>query len=235
MMVAAAVLAAVLAATSGWLLQPLRARAVRRLFVPSASRGSGGGIPVAVAIAGVSVWAVVGGVLGLVAAVGVAWWVSQWLRSKPAAELLARQRQRGAGLPVAVDLLAACLSSGASTSRTLQVVCRCVEPSVQHDLGRVAAAMEVGAAPDEAWSLVRDGDLEPVAAIMRRSAVTGAPAAAQLGTLAVELRARLRAHALADARALGVRTAGPLGVCFLPAFILIGVVPLVASLVQQWF
>ncbi|MEO8329676.1 MAG: type II secretion system F family protein, partial [Candidatus Nanopelagicales bacterium] len=39
---------------------------------------------------------------------------------------------------------------------------------------------------------------------------------------------------LADARRLGVRTAGPLGLCFLPAFIVIGVVPLVISLVQAW-
>ena len=40
--------------------------------------------------------------------------------------------------------------------------------------------------------------------------------------------------ALAQARALGVRSAGPLGLCFLPAFVLIGIVPLVIGLVDTW-
>ena len=82
--------------------------------------------------------------------------------------------------------------------------------------------------------MVEDTELGPISSVMRRSAATGAPAALLLCGLANDLRAELRATALSDARRLGVRAAGPLGLCFLPAFILIGVVPLVLSLIHVW-
>jgi hypothetical protein len=46
---------------------------------------------------------------------------------------------------------------------------------------------------------------------------------------AADLRAGSRARVEARARAVGVRAALPLGVCLLPAFVLLGVVPLVAA------
>ena len=63
----------------------------------------------------------------------------------------------------------------------------------------------------------------------RRSA-PGAPVAAVVERLADELAAAGRAEVEDRARAVGVRAAVPLGVCLLPAFLLLGIVPLVASL-----
>ena len=77
----------------------------------------------------------------------------------------------------------------------------------------------MGGSPDEAWTLVADGDLVAVAALMQRCAWSGAPVAVLLGDLARDMREQVRAEALAEASALGVRSAGPLGVCFLPAFV----------------
>ena len=51
--------------------------------------------------------------------------------------------------------------------------------------------------------------------------------------LAEELRERTRADVEARARSVSTRAAAPLGVCFLPAFVLLGIVPLVAGLVAQ--
>jgi hypothetical protein len=47
--------------------------------------------------------------------------------------------------------------------------------------------------------------------------------------LGVELRARERAGVEARAKTVEVKAAAPLGVCFLPAFVLLGVVPMVAG------
>ena len=49
--------------------------------------------------------------------------------------------------------------------------------------------------------------------------------------LARELRERARAEVESRARSVSTRAAAPLGVCFLPAFVLLGIVPLVAGLV----
>ena len=47
-----------------------------------------------------------------------------------------------------------------------------------------------------------------------------------------ELREQRRASARERARSVGVKTAAPLGLCFLPAFVLIGIVPTIISAFQ---
>ncbi|MYW04674.1 type II secretion protein F, partial [Streptomyces sp. SID3343] len=58
----------------------------------------------------------------------------------------------------------------------------------------------------------------------------GAPAAQAVARAADEQRAAQRRTATAAARRVGVRATVPLGLCFLPAFLLIGVVPIVIGL-----
>jgi hypothetical protein len=50
--------------------------------------------------------------------------------------------------------------------------------------------------------------------------------------LAEDLRRRDRADVESRARSVGVKAALPLGLCLLPAFVLVGVVPLVAGSVS---
>jgi hypothetical protein len=50
--------------------------------------------------------------------------------------------------------------------------------------------------------------------------------------LADDLAASARAEVEDRARAVGVRAAVPLGVCLLPSFLLLGIVPLVVGLVS---
>jgi pilus assembly protein TadC len=51
--------------------------------------------------------------------------------------------------------------------------------------------------------------------------------------LADELDRRARLQVEERARAVGVKAAVPLGLCLLPSFLLIGVVPLVAALLRS--
>jgi Flp pilus assembly protein TadB len=167
---------------------------------------------------------------GIVLGCAVAGVVYQW-RSRSSTRLeRAVETRRALSLPIALDVLGACLSVGAEQQQALDAVASSIGGSLQDELHTVAGAMRVGADVTEAWSLIDAPDLHALAAVLGRADVTGAPVTPLLALLADQHRQRARAVAMDAARALGVRVAGPLGLCFLPAFVLIAVVPLVISL-----
>ena len=65
---------------------------------------------------------------------------------------------------------------------------------------------------------------------MARSARSGSPLSDVLSEVADDLRLVRTRDVQVAARAAGVRAVGPLAACFLPAYLLLGVVPVVASL-----
>jgi pilus assembly protein TadC len=65
---------------------------------------------------------------------------------------------------------------------------------------------------------------------MVRAAASGAPVAETLTRLADDSRAAARVAAVTAARRVGVQVVAPLGLCFLPAFVLLGIVPVIAGL-----
>ncbi|MGE5763678.1 MAG: type II secretion system F family protein [Mycobacterium leprae] len=74
------------------------------------------------------------------------------------------------------------------------------------------------------------GPLAGLGRVLARVADTGAPLAAALGEAAREQRERATLTAEERARSAGVYAVAPLGLCFLPAFVLVGAVPVVAGL-----
>ncbi|WP_116248003.1 type II secretion system F family protein [Nocardiopsis sp. FIRDI 009] len=165
---------------------------------------------------------------GAVAAAVCAGW---WIRS--------RRHRRGAPpvtaeLPVAVGLLASGVRAGATVPSCLSAVARSTSGRLGEELAVVAERLRLGADPTSAW---RGPALpEPLVAVGRdlaRAADTGAPVADLLDRHAVDLRRASRARALARMERLGVLVVAPLGLCFLPAFVLIGIVPLAAELLSQ--
>lgn len=140
-------------------------------------------------------------------------------------ELLERQA------PAAADLLAACLAAGATAADSARAVARALGEPIAAPLDQLTGALDLGADPAHAWSRLADEPpLRPIARAAARSAETGAPLAALLAAVADDQRDEARARAEAMARAAGVRSVAPLAACFLPAFLLIGIVPVVASL-----
>jgi pilus assembly protein TadC len=63
-----------------------------------------------------------------------------------------------------------------------------------------------------------------------RALDSGAPVATTVAAVADEQRRRRRWAAEAAARRAGVLAVAPLALCFLPAFVLLGVVPVVLSI-----
>jgi Flp pilus assembly protein TadB len=148
-------------------------------------------------------------------------------RLEPRRDRDRRERVR-AQAPLVIDLVAACLASGAALEPSLVAAAAAVGPPVDHDLAAVAASLRLGADPVTAWAQT-DPALAGLARAIARSSQTGAPLADLLPRVAAEARAVHRAEAEARVRTASVRLTAPLGAAFLPAFVLLGVVPIVAS------
>lgn len=169
----------------------------------------------------------VGWAAGVLVAVGC---VRVLSRLEPRAVRLRRARIL-AELPIAIDLLAACLRGGGAWHESVEAVADAVGGPLGTDLARVAARIRLGADPAEEWlSLASDPTLAPLGRAAARAATGGAPLAATLARLARDQRRTARAAASARARTAGVRAVAPLGLCFLPAFVLLGIVPAVAGI-----
>jgi Flp pilus assembly protein TadB len=139
-------------------------------------------------------------------------------------------RRGDPALPLTLDLLAAALRSGRPLSVALRIAAPAAGPANAAALGRVAGLLELGADPAAACASVDDPYLLPVSLAIRRSADSGARLARGLEQLATDLRQQARTTAQERAYRAGVLAMLPLGLCFLPAFICIGVVPVVIGI-----
>jgi Flp pilus assembly protein TadB len=137
-------------------------------------------------------------------------------------------------LPPVLDLLAACLAAGAPLRSALAVVGEAVPPPLGPLLRTAAGALALGSAPAAAFAgLSGNAGLERLADVLARAAATGTAPADQLTALAQDTRRAAQDSARAAARRAGVLVVLPLGLCFLPAFVLLGVVPVVAGVADQ--
>ena len=138
--------------------------------------------------------------------------------------------------PLVADLLSAAIEAGLPVSTATEVVHSAVTGALADEVGIVVRAYSMGAGVDEAWRrLEPDSVLAPISHAVIRSYDSGAAVSPALRACATDMRREHRARAEIAARSAGVRAIGPLTACFLPAFLLLGVLPLVASLAEQVF
>lgn len=139
-------------------------------------------------------------------------------------------------MPDSLDFLAICFESGAPTSTALATVADVSPPCTQSLLRRVLSHLHVGRAPEEAWEeLAAHPVWGVVAKDMVRASRSGISLAGSLRLHADDARTEARDAAMKRARKVGVKSVVPLMACFLPAFVLIGVVPIIASLLKNFF
>ncbi len=138
----------------------------------------------------------------------------------------------------ALDVLAVCLSAGMAVPAAAAATADFAPAGLAAVLRRAADLLSLGADPDAAWQ-VPDGDADEgsaaLARLARRSASSGTALAAGVAELAEQSRQEISHRATAAAERAGVLIAGPLGLCFLPAFVCLGIVPVVAGLAGEIF
>ncbi|WP_228979653.1 type II secretion system F family protein [Streptomyces sp. DH12] len=173
-------------------------------------------------------WLLIGGTAGCLIGAAAAYGVHRWQR-RPRPDTGDTEAARR--LPPAAELLAACLSAGAGPREAAEAVGRSMGGPLGERLGRTAAELALGGDPGEAWG--RFGDVpgaRPLARCLERAAATGAPAAGPVTRLAAGLRADQARAAAARAQRTQVLITAPVGLCFLPAFLAVGVAPVVIGL-----
>jgi len=159
--------------------------------------------------------------------------------SRPSRRAFARRRIRwpprsaspiDGTVPAALDVLAACLYSGAAVEHALSCVAAAFDGEIADLLSGAARLLALGAPVETAWAAaLGDPQWASVARSIVRAHYSGAPLTDVLSRAAAERRRALRAQAQAAASKASVRAVLPLGTCFLPAFALLGVVPVVAG------
>lgn len=131
-----------------------------------------------------------------------------------------------------IDLLALTLRGGAGLVESMEAVASRVSGPLGLHLQTVAAAGRWGVEDAAAWASV-PAAWQPAARALRMAAAAGVPPADALVGAAEEVR-RCEQQRLEVATAtLGIRIVLPLGLAFLPAFILTTVVPIVLALAHQ--
>lgn len=211
-----------------------RRRLSRLALRPSAEQPSGRTPWLFGLVAGGAVLAllpsVAGGVLGAVVAAGT---VLVLRRMEPAAVRAERERAL-ADLPWAVDLIGAALRAGAPLDHAVLSVGTALDGPLGVRLQRIGRSLRLGATVAEAWSHL--ADLPPagrLAAAVERSSANGSALAGALHRCADDLRADTAVRRQAGAQRAGVLIVLPLGLCFLPAFVLAGLVPVVLAVLGE--
>ncbi|MFC4124268.1 type II secretion system F family protein [Nocardia rhizosphaerae] len=145
------------------------------------------------------------------------------------------------GAASAFDLLAACLRAGLPMAAAARASAPTAPPTLRSVLLRAADLLALGADPATAWERAAADaagsagadEVESLARMARRSARSGASLAAAVGELATKQREAVEDAAVARAERAGVLIGGPLGLCFLPAFVCLGIVPVVIGLADR--
>lgn len=148
-----------------------------------------------------------------------------------------RRRSAGAdplGVASSLDVLAVCLTAGMAVATAAAATAASAPPRLAEVLRHAADLLALGADPAVAWAPTNPRAVDPqtdgLLRLARRSASSGAALAEGVAELAAQSRHDAAATAAAAAERAGVLIAGPLGLCFLPAFVCLGIVPVVAGL-----
>jgi len=131
-----------------------------------------------------------------------------------------------------LELIGAMLDAGAGLGRALALTAELATPEIRGSLRPVVAALAIGADWDTAWRGSGSGSAGLLALrdALGFAALTGAPSSAILYAQAARLRRERFRTAEKQAAALGVKLVVPLGLCSLPAFVCLGVVPVLLAM-----
>lgn len=134
-----------------------------------------------------------------------------------------------------LELVASMLDAGAGIGRALELIAKCASPPIRQSLRPVVAALAIGADWETAWRTPTKHAPQVVRLknALAFAALTGAPSASILYAQAARERREQFRAAEKRAAALGVKLVVPLGLCSLPAFICLGIVPVLIAMLPS--
>nr|WP_026919784.1 type II secretion system F family protein [Gordonia shandongensis] len=175
----------------------------------------------------------------VVLAVAVLLWPQPGWTLRRAAGMRPEDRTAAPGGPVdpfdaaaGYDTFAVCLRSGLPVATAARVAGQVSPAALGARFARAADLLALGSDPEKAWETDDDapGDFADLAALVRRASRAGAAPADAVAGFADAVRRRAENAALEAAERAGVKISGPLGLCFLPAFVCLGIAPVVIGL-----
>ena len=182
------------------------------------------------AAAGLLVALAVGGWAGLLVGPLAAGGALVWLTRRASRAQDEANRRAEADLPFGADLLAAALRAGAPPEAAVRTVGTALGGPLGERLVLVGRALRLGTPAAPAWADLGSG---PGAVRLARAAArtehSGTALAGALNRVADDLRAARLIAAEGAAHRAGVLIVLPLGLCFLPAFVLAGLVPVIVA------
>ena len=185
---------------------------------------------VAAVLTPVAAIVVLGLPLGPLIGVGLAPVVHRSMSRLETATARRRSARISAQLPTALDLMVAALEVGRPPVTAFELAAQATDEPLGTELGLVAGRLAIAGDSEAVWrTLAGDPSLAPVGRAFRRAAASGMPVAHVVSGVADDLRRERRAARRERSRKVAVRTAAPLGACFLPAFFLIGIVPTIIA------
>lgn len=132
---------------------------------------------------------------------------------------------------VFIEALRMCFQAGLTISSAFAILDRCAISSAMTQ--QATRNIAVGLPALHGLELAtNDYGMKTLIALLERSAETGASIDKSLQVLAEQMRAHTHATRLKKIRSVAVKAVIPLGLCFLPAFVLVGVIPIASSLGQ---
>ncbi|MCU1522969.1 MAG: secretion system protein [Arthrobacter sp.] len=132
-----------------------------------------------------------------------------------------------------LELIGAMLDAGSGLGRALELVAGLSAREFRVPLRPVVSALAIGADWDAAWrsSNIRSPRLLDLQDALGFAALTGAPSSAVLYAQAARIRRERFRAAEKQAAALGVKLVVPLGLCSLPAFVCLGILPVLLAMI----
>ncbi|SDY14107.1 Type II secretion system (T2SS), protein F [Saccharopolyspora shandongensis] len=132
------------------------------------------------------------------------------------------------------DLLAAGMRAGLPVPVIVRAVADELTGAAHRTLREVADHLALGADAATGWEpALRNPDTAELARAARRTARTGSALADVAGEIAAHARAAVAGQAEARAQRATVWISAPLGLCFLPAFLCLGVLPVVVGMMHR--
>ncbi len=174
-------------------------------------------------------------------ALGGALWLAgrRWIRALTATAREAGGASEPAALPLA--LAEAAVAAGLDLRSAIAAVGHATSDAPGRALVSVAGSLGSGVGWDAAWADVAGAgaarteiasSIEPLGRALRSSWMSGASPLPLLRASREVVVERARAEAEGAAAVLGVRVALPLALCLLPAFVVVGVVPLLLAVAR---